>query len=69
MQHDSDIYASMIDLKRERDDYKGRCKTALSRTYDLIMTSVNLTKQQKLMIREIEDALIGDGAQCRSKNG
>ena len=56
MTNDGDIYAEIIELKRELEEYKQRTDLALRYTFDLLMTG-DLSNQQRLMINQIKDSL------------
>ena len=57
MTNDGDIYAEIILLKQELEDYKQRTDLAIRYTFDLLMTAENLSEQQRLMIAQIKDSL------------
>ena len=56
MTNDGDIYAEIILLKQELEDYKQRTDLAIRYTFDLLMTG-DLSNQQRLMINQIKDSL------------
>ena len=56
MTNDGDIYAEIILLKQELEDYKQRTDLAINYTFDLLMTG-DLSNQQRLMINQIKDSL------------
>ncbi|HJA89546.1 MAG TPA: hypothetical protein H9948_02035 [Candidatus Jeotgalibaca merdavium] len=60
MTNDGDIYAEIILLKQELEDYKQRTDLAIRYTFDLLMTAENLSEQQRLMIAQIKDSLSDD---------
>ena len=60
MTNDGDIYAEIIELKRELEEYKQRAHLAINYTFDLLMTAENLSEQQRLMIAQIKDSLSDD---------
>lgn len=57
MTNDGDIYAEIIELRRELNEYKERTHLAIGYTFDLLFTSVNLEPEQKMMIQQIRQAL------------
>ena len=57
MTNDGDIYAEIILLKQDLEDYKQRTDLAIRYTFDLLMTAENLSEQQRLMINQIKDSL------------